>query len=111
MTRDASYQLADTFMATAAFWSTGGQPWRTGSANPPTDGPDADGAEEFFELILDDSPSVAVGPEDYLEMGPSEAAITASPIHSTTSSSSPHSTPTPTTTVREQVDEMGLSTS
>lgn len=65
-------------MATAAFWSTGGQPWRTGSANPPTDGPDADGAEELFELILDDSPEAfARFAQDYLEMGPSEAAITA----------------------------------
>lgn len=78
LTRDASFQLADTFMATAAFWSTGGQPWRTGSANPPTDGPDADGAEELFELILDDSPEAfARFAQDYLEMGPSEAAITA----------------------------------
>src|SRR4051812_48304455 len=76
LTRDARFQIADTFMSTAAFWSKDGQPWRTGSANPPADEPDPDGAEELFELILDDSPEAfARFAQDYFEMRPSEAAI------------------------------------
>jgi hypothetical protein len=78
LTRDARFQIADTFMATAAFWSEDGQTWRTGSAKPPTDEPDADGAEELFELVLDDSPQTfARFAQDYLEMNLSEAAINA----------------------------------
>lgn len=55
VTREARFRIAGTFMATAAFWSERGQPWRTGSATAPTDKPDADGAQELFELLLDGS--------------------------------------------------------
>lgn len=65
-------------MATAAFWSEGGQRWHTGSAKPPTGEPDADGAEELFELILNDGPqALARFAHDYLETSPIEAAISA----------------------------------
>jgi hypothetical protein len=78
LTRDARFQLAATFMATAAFWCQGGQPWRTGSATPPTDEPDADGAEELFSLVLDASPQAfSRFAQDYFEVSPSEAAVTA----------------------------------
>ncbi|WP_374968223.1 hypothetical protein [Terrabacter sp. BE26] len=78
LTRDARFQIADTFMATAAFWSEDGQTWHSGSATPPTGETDADGAEELFELILDDSPQAFERfAQDYLEMDPSEAAISA----------------------------------
>jgi hypothetical protein len=77
LTRDARFQLADTFMATAAFWSEGGQPWRTGSAMPPDGEADPDGAEELFELILDDNPEAfARFTQDYFEISPDVAAIT-----------------------------------
>jgi hypothetical protein len=78
LTRDARFQVAGTFMATAAFWCEGGQPWRTGEAIPPTDEPDADGAEDLFGLVLDDNPKAYVRfAEDYLERRPSEAAVAA----------------------------------
>jgi hypothetical protein len=114
LTRDARFQIADTFMATAAFWSTDGQPWHTGSATPPTDEPDADGAEELFELILDDSPQAfARFAEDYLEMSPGEAAVNAvyqsHPLDpSIVAALNPDAD---YDGVREQVDAMGLSTS
>ena len=78
VTRDARFQIAGTFMATAAFWSERGQPWRTGSATAPTDKPDADGAEELFELLLDGGPQAyARFAQEYLEMSPREAAVEA----------------------------------
>lgn len=69
LTRDPRLQPADTFMATAAFWSEGGQRWHTGSAIPPAGESDPDGAEELFELILDDSPQAfARFARDFLEI-------------------------------------------
>lgn len=77
LTRDGRFQLADTFMATAVFWSDDdGQRWLTGSAIPSAGEPDEDGAEELFELILDDSPQAfARFAHEYLEMSPDAAAI------------------------------------
>ncbi|MGO4604653.1 hypothetical protein [Terrabacter sp. 2YAF2] len=76
LTRDARFQLADTFMATAAFWSEGGQRWCTGSAIPPAGELDPDGAAWLFELILDDSPQAFVRfAQDYYETSPDEAAV------------------------------------
>jgi hypothetical protein len=78
LTQEARFQIAGTFMATATFWSEHGQPWRTGSATAPTDKPDADGAEELFELLLDDSPQdYARFAQEYLEMSPREAVVEA----------------------------------
>src|SRR6478609_7516302 len=78
LTRDARFQLSDTFMATAAFWSEGGQPWRTGSAIPSDGEADPDGAEELFGLILDDNPEAfARFTQDYFEISPDVAAISA----------------------------------
>jgi len=78
LTRDARFQLADTFMATAAFWSEDGHRWHTGSAIPPEGEPDPDGAEELFELILDDRPQAfARFAQDYFEVSPDEAAVNA----------------------------------
>lgn len=114
LTREARFQIADTFMATAAFWSEGGEPWRTGSATPPTHEPDADGAEELFVLILDDtSEAFARFAQDYLEMSPSEAAINAVyQSHALDPSILGELNPDADyDDVREQVDEMGLSTS
>ncbi|GAA2151564.1 hypothetical protein FHX52_0552 [Humibacillus xanthopallidus] len=78
LTRDARFQLADTFMATAAFWSQGGRRWHTGSVIPPAGEPDPDGAEELFELILDDNPQTfARFAEDYFDVRPDDAAVNA----------------------------------
>src|SRR6478752_8833030 len=76
LTRDARFRLANTFMATAAFWSESGQRWCTGSAIPPAGELDADGAEWLFELILDDSPQAFVRfAQDYYEMSTDETAV------------------------------------
>lgn len=114
LTRDGRFQIGDTFMSTAAFWSKDGRPWRTGSATPPTDEPDADGAEELFELILDDNPEAfARFAEDYLEMSPSEAAINVVyQSHPLDPSILAELNPDADyEDVREQVDAMGLSAS
>ncbi|MGO4604573.1 hypothetical protein [Terrabacter sp. 2YAF2] len=84
-------------MATTPFWSEGGQRWHTGSAIPPAGESDPEGAEELFELILDDSPQAfARFARDFLEMIPDDAAINAGyqsePLDPR---SSPRSTPTP----------------
>ena len=76
LTQDARFRLANTFMATAAFWSESGQRWCTGSAIPPAGELDADGAEWLFELILDDSPQAFVRfAQDYYEMSTDETAV------------------------------------
>ena len=65
-------------MATAAFWSTDGRTWHIGNAAPPAYDPDPDGAEELFDLILEDSPGAyARFAQNHLEMSPSEAALSA----------------------------------
>ena len=114
LTRDPRLQLADTFMATAAFWSEGGQRWHTGSAIPPAGEPDPDGAEELFELILDDSPQAfARFARDFLEMSPDDAAINAvyqsePPDPAIVAALNPDAE---YENVREQVGAMGLSAS
>jgi hypothetical protein len=88
-----------------------GQPWRTGSATAPTDKPDADGAEELFEPLLDDSPQAyARFAREYLEISPSEAAVEAvyqsQPLDPTILAElNPDA---PYEDVRQQVDAMGL---
>ena len=101
-------------MATAAFWSTGGRTWHTGNAAPPADDPGPDGAEGLFHLILEDSPGAyARFAQNHLEMSPSEAALRAvyqsHPLDpSTLSALNPDAD---YERVREQLDELGLSTS
>lgn len=114
LTRDARFQLADVFMATAAFWSTDGRTWHIGNAAPPAYDPDPDGAEELFDLILEDSPGAyARFAQNHLEMSPSEAALRAvyqsHPLDpSILSALNPDAD---YERVREQLDELGLSTS
>lgn len=112
LTRDARFQLADTFMATAAFWSEDGHRWSTGSAAPPAGEPDPDGAAELFALLLDDSPQAfARFAQHHFETSLDEAAITAiyqsEPLApATLAALNPDAE---YDVVREQVDAMGLS--
>lgn len=54
------FMLDGTFLASTAFWSERGEPWRAGPSDPPEDDEDADGSRLLFELLLDDRPEAFV---------------------------------------------------
>ncbi|WP_442277136.1 hypothetical protein [Terrabacter sp. 2YAF2] len=76
LTQEERFQLANTFMATAAFWSEDGRTWGAGSATAPPADPSADGAAELFELLLEGDPQAYVRfAQEYFELDPSEVAV------------------------------------